>query len=107
MSHSEFTAVVTGAASTRGIGRGTAHALAADGWNVAILDLDEAGAKEAADDVAQRSGVQAFGLACDVTDENSVESALNTLESSAPPIGDREAHDPSRGCRVRAGRPAL
>lgn len=87
MSHSDFTAIVTGAASPRGIGRGTAHALAADGWNVAILDLDEAGAKEAADDVTQRSGVQAFGLACDVTDENSVESALNTLESSAPPIG--------------------
>ena len=87
MSHSEFTAIVTGAASTRGIGRGTAHALAADGWNVAILDLDEAGAKEAADDITQRTGVHAFGLACDVTDEDSVESALNTLESSAPPIG--------------------
>ena len=87
MSHSDFTAIVTGAASTRGIGRGTAHALAADGWNVAILDLDEAGAKEAADDITQRSGVQAFGLACNVTDENSVESALSTLESSAPPIG--------------------
>jgi NAD(P)-dependent dehydrogenase (short-subunit alcohol dehydrogenase family) len=38
MSHSDFTAIVTGAASTRGIGRGTALALAADGWNVAILD---------------------------------------------------------------------
>jgi len=25
---------------------------AADGWNVAILDLDEAGAKTAADDIA-------------------------------------------------------
>ena len=87
MSHSDFTAIVTGAASTRGIGRGTAHALAADGWNVAILDLDEAGAKEAADDITQRTGVHAFGLACDVTDEDSVESALNTLESSAPPIG--------------------
>ena len=31
MSHSDLTAIVTGAASTRGIGRGTAHALAADG----------------------------------------------------------------------------
>ncbi len=87
MSHSDFTAIVTGAASTRGIGRGTAHALAADGWNVAILDLDETGAKEAADDIAERTGVQAFGLACDVTDENSVESALSMLESSAPPVG--------------------
>ena len=87
MSHSDLTAIVTGAASKRGIGRGTAYALAADGWNVAILDLDEAGAKEAAHDIADRAGVQAFGLACDVTDEGSVEAALATLDSSAPPIG--------------------
>jgi NAD(P)-dependent dehydrogenase (short-subunit alcohol dehydrogenase family) len=87
MSHSDLTAIVTGAASTRGIGRATAHALAADGWNVAILDLDEAGAKEAADDIAERSGVQALGLACDVTDETSVASALSSLNASAPPVG--------------------
>ena len=43
MSHTDLTAIVTGAASTRGIGRVTAHALAADGWIVAILDLDEGG----------------------------------------------------------------
>ncbi|WP_182525224.1 SDR family NAD(P)-dependent oxidoreductase [Nocardioides dongkuii] len=87
MSHSDLTAIVTGAASTRGIGRGTAHALAADGWNVAILDLDEASAKEAADEIAHRSDVQAFGLACDVTDEVAVENALASLSASAPPVG--------------------
>ena len=87
MSHSDLTAIFTGAASQRGIGRATAHALAADGWNVAILDLDEAGAKEAADDIADRAGVRAFGLACDVTDENSVENALASLTASAPPVG--------------------
>ena len=37
----DLTAVVTGGGSRRGIGRATAHALAAAGWNVAILDLDE------------------------------------------------------------------
>ena len=42
------TAIVTGAGSKRGIGRATAHSLAAAGWNVAILDLDEASAKDAA-----------------------------------------------------------
>ncbi len=87
MSHSDLTAVVTGAASQRGIGRATAHALAADGWNIAILDLDEAGAKEAAHDVAEHSGVQAFGLDCDVTDEDSVQAALSSLAGFAPPIG--------------------
>ena len=76
MSISDKTAVVTGAGSTRGIGRATAHALAAAGWNIAILDLDEAGAKDAADEIAERHGVQAVGVGCDVTDEASVEAAL-------------------------------
>ncbi|MDP9427522.1 MAG: SDR family oxidoreductase [Actinomycetota bacterium] len=87
MSVSDLTAIVTGAASKRGIGKATAHALAAAGWNIAILDLDEASAKEAASEVAERTGVQAFGVRCDVTDEGSVESALATLDASAPPVG--------------------
>jgi NAD(P)-dependent dehydrogenase (short-subunit alcohol dehydrogenase family) len=81
------TAIVTGAASKRGIGKATAHTLAAAGWNVAILDLDETAAKEAAHEVADAHGVQAFGLRCDVTDEPSVAQALATLDASAPPVG--------------------
>jgi NAD(P)-dependent dehydrogenase (short-subunit alcohol dehydrogenase family) len=81
------TAVVTGAASRRGIGRATAHALAAAGWNVAVLDLDEAGAKETADEVADRHGVRAAGLACDVTDEESVATAVDVLTAVAAPVG--------------------
>lgn len=84
---SDLTAIVTGGASKRGIGRATAHALAAAGWNVAVLDLDEASAKDAADEVAGRAGVQAFGVRCDVTDEASVEAALAALDGSAPPVG--------------------
>jgi NAD(P)-dependent dehydrogenase (short-subunit alcohol dehydrogenase family) len=87
MSVSNLTAIVTGAASKRGIGRATAHALAAARWNVAVLDLDETGAKEAADEIARSRGVQAFGVACDVTDEASVEAALAVLDRSAPPVG--------------------
>ncbi|SDC91497.1 2-hydroxycyclohexanecarboxyl-CoA dehydrogenase [Geodermatophilus telluris] len=87
MSVTDKTAVVTGAASTRGIGRATAHALAAAGWNVAVLDLDEAGAKDAAHEIAERHGVQAVGTACDVTDEASVESALAVLDAALPPVG--------------------
>jgi NAD(P)-dependent dehydrogenase (short-subunit alcohol dehydrogenase family) len=87
MSVSDKTAVVTGAASTRGIGRATAHALAAAGWNVAVLDLDEAGAKDAATEIAERHGVQAVGVGCDVTDESSVENALAALDGAVPPVG--------------------
>jgi 2-hydroxycyclohexanecarboxyl-CoA dehydrogenase len=41
----ERTAVITGAASARGIGRATADRLARDGWSIAILDLDGEAAK--------------------------------------------------------------
>jgi len=87
MTVTDKTAVVTGAASRRGIGRATAHALAAAGWNVAVLDLDEAGAKAAADEIAASHGVQAVGFACDVTDETSVATAVTTLTADSPPIG--------------------
>ena len=87
MSVSDKTAVVTGAGSKRGIGRATAHALAAAGWNVAVLDLDEASAKDAAHEVAGRHGVQALGVGCDVTDEASVDAALPVLDGALPPVG--------------------
>jgi NAD(P)-dependent dehydrogenase (short-subunit alcohol dehydrogenase family) len=87
MSVSDRTAVITGAGSKRGIGRATAHSLAAAGWNVAILDLDEASAKDAAHEVAERHGVQAVGVGCDITDETSVENALAAVEDAVPPIG--------------------
>ena len=53
----ERTAVVTGGASPRGIGRATADRLAGDGWSVAILDIDEAAAKLTADEVADKYSV--------------------------------------------------
>jgi 2-hydroxycyclohexanecarboxyl-CoA dehydrogenase len=81
------TAVVTGAASRRGIGRATAHALAAAGWHIAVLDLDETSAKEAAHEIADRHGVQAAGVGCDVTDETSVDHALAVLDGTLPPVG--------------------
>jgi NAD(P)-dependent dehydrogenase (short-subunit alcohol dehydrogenase family) len=84
---SDKTAIITGAGSKRGIGRATAHALAAAGWNVAILDLNEPSAKEAANEVAEQRGVQTAGIGCDVTDEASVDSALAALDGSLPPIG--------------------
>jgi NAD(P)-dependent dehydrogenase (short-subunit alcohol dehydrogenase family) len=84
---SDKTAIVTGAGSKRGIGRATAHTLAAAGWNIAILDLDEASAKDAASEVAERQGAQAVGVGCDITDETSVESALVVVDGSAPPVG--------------------
>jgi NAD(P)-dependent dehydrogenase (short-subunit alcohol dehydrogenase family) len=87
MSVSDKTAIVTGAGSLRGIGRATAHALARAGWNVAVLDIDEASAKDAATEVGERHPVQAVGVACDITDETSVDNALTVVGGAAPPVG--------------------
>jgi NAD(P)-dependent dehydrogenase (short-subunit alcohol dehydrogenase family) len=84
---SDRTAIITGAGSKRGIGRATAHALGAAGWNIAILDLDEPSAKEAADEIAGQHRMQTVGIGCDVTDEASVEAGLAALDGSMPPVG--------------------
>jgi 2-hydroxycyclohexanecarboxyl-CoA dehydrogenase len=87
MSTTDKTAIVTGAGSKRGIGRATAHTLAAAGWNIAILDIDEASARDAAAEVAEQHAVQAVGIGCDITDEASVECALATVQHALPAVG--------------------
>jgi NAD(P)-dependent dehydrogenase (short-subunit alcohol dehydrogenase family) len=66
-------AVVTGGA--QGIGRAISARLAGEGATVAILDANEAGAREAAACMVAE-GRQAIGLACDVTSREQVRSAI-------------------------------
>ena len=65
-------AVITGAASLRGIGKATARAFAAQGASIVILDLDSAAAQAAAADI----GVQHLGLKCDVTKKSDCDAAM-------------------------------
>ena len=86
------TAVITGAASPRGIGRATAHRFAEDGWAVVVLDLDADSSAAAAADLAETWGAPAFGYPVDVSDETSVENAhravTNQVEAAQlPPLG--------------------
>ena len=60
-------AVISGAASARGIGLATARLSAAHGARVAIADLDETAARSAAEGL----GPEHRGFACDVTDRAS------------------------------------
>jgi 3-oxoacyl-[acyl-carrier protein] reductase len=66
-------AVVTGAA--RGIGFATAQRFAAEGAKVAVLDLDEGQAADAAGRLEPVAGGGHLGLACNVGDTASVEAA--------------------------------
>lgn len=82
----ERTAIVTGAVSERGIGRATVNYLAAKGWNIGIIDLDDALCKSTAKEIAAEYGVQAHGVGANVADEASVRSAIDELEAKLPQI---------------------
>ncbi|HEV7169280.1 MAG TPA: SDR family oxidoreductase [Micrococcaceae bacterium] len=82
----EKTAVLTGAASLRGIGRAAARRLAGQGWSIAILDLDADEAQAAAAELGAENGVKTIGLGTDVSDGGSVERAIAEVERTLPPI---------------------
>ena len=69
------TAVISGAASQKGIGLATARSFAQHGAKVAILDLDLNAAHEAASSLGQEH----IGLRCDVTDPKACGSAISTV----------------------------
>ncbi|WP_019630328.1 3-oxoacyl-ACP reductase FabG [Actinomadura atramentaria] len=79
------TAIVTGAA--RGIGAAVAERLAADGFAVAVLDLEESAARRVADRV-EAAGGRALAVGADVSDEAAAEAAVRRVadELGAPAV---------------------
>ncbi len=71
---------ITGGA--RGIGKATAEACAAQGMKVAIGDLDEAGAKSAAEEI----GGGAVGTALNVTERESFERFIDFVDEQLGPV---------------------
>ncbi|MEU8919762.1 3-oxoacyl-ACP reductase FabG [Kitasatospora sp. NPDC048545] len=69
-------AVVTGAA--RGLGAATAVRLAADGFAVAVLDLDEAAGKDTVDRITAAGG-RALAVGADVSDAEQVQAAVDRV----------------------------
>ena len=74
-------ALITGGA--QGLGAALAERLAKEGCNVAVVDLNAAGAQELAGKLAETYGNNCIGVGCDVTKEDDVcaafEAAKNTF----------------------------
>lgn len=79
------TAIITGAA--RGIGAGIAKKFAADGFKVAVLDLDESACQTVVDEIVANGG-QALAVGADVSDADAVEAAVAKVadELGAPTV---------------------
>jgi 3-oxoacyl-(acyl-carrier-protein) reductase len=77
-------AVVTGAA--RGIGRAVALALAEQGSDIVVNDIDAAGARATAETI-HRMGQRAVASGDDITDADAVEALVARAEEDLGPIG--------------------
>jgi NAD(P)-dependent dehydrogenase (short-subunit alcohol dehydrogenase family) len=75
---------VTGGAS--GIGRGVARRLVADGYHVAVLDRDGAGAEAAAAELAAEGG-KVVAVEVDVADRDAVDAAFARIRAELGPVG--------------------
>ena len=76
--------VVTGGAGI--LGQETTAALADNGADVAVVDIDAEHAESIASGLVKEFGVRSIGIACDVTDPASVASMASAVESRLGPI---------------------
>ncbi|MEU4052155.1 SDR family NAD(P)-dependent oxidoreductase [Streptomyces olivaceus] len=79
------TAVITGAASERGIGRALAARLAGAGWHLGLLDIDPEVEKTAAR-IGAEHAVEVVGAVADIADPASVDAAVTAFEDRLPPV---------------------
>jgi 2-hydroxycyclohexanecarboxyl-CoA dehydrogenase len=77
-------ALVTGGA--RGIGAAISHALAGDGWSVAIGDLDEEHAVDTAATIGDSHGVATAGYGMDIADVAAVGAVVERIATDLGPV---------------------
>ena len=82
----QATAIVTGAASPRGIGRATAHRLAREGWAIAIIDLDQDACDAVAAELSSQHGVPAIGIGLDIRNQGEVTAAVERVVAELPQL---------------------
>ncbi len=77
------TAIVTGAG--QGIGCAVAHAYAAQGANVAVVDWNAEGAEKVAQEI-RAAGGNAIALKCDVSDRAAVDAMVSAVVAQLGPV---------------------
>jgi 3-oxoacyl-[acyl-carrier protein] reductase len=78
------TAFVLG--GSKGLGRGVADALAAEGVNVAVVARGKEALENAAAEIRERAGVRTVGIAADTGNWETLERAVNEARSQLGPI---------------------
>jgi 3-oxoacyl-[acyl-carrier protein] reductase len=94
------------AASSRGLGRATAEALAAEGVDLVLCARGEAALRATAEDIRRTAGVRVVDVAADVATRAGIEAVLAAAErelgrvdilvtnAGGPPAGPFETHSP-------------
>ena len=74
-------------AASRGLGRGCAEQLAAEKCRVAICSRDEVTAKQAAEEISNKTGAEVLGFGADVSKAEDISRLLDNVKQS---LGDPE-----------------
>ena len=74
-------------AASRGLGRGCAEQLAAEGCRVAICSRDDVATKQAAEEMAAHTGAEVLGYGADMSRKEDINHLLNEVRQS---LGDPE-----------------
>lgn len=82
----ERTAVVTGAGGERGIGQAVARRLWADGWAVALVDIDGDGLRRLSAELTAPGRPRALALETDITSPEAVEATFARIDGELPPV---------------------
>ncbi len=75
-------ALITGAASPRGLGRAIANRLAQEGVSLVLVDLNQEAISQAAEETFTKFGVKTLGLACNVTKSEDCENVVSKVKET-------------------------
>jgi NAD(P)-dependent dehydrogenase (short-subunit alcohol dehydrogenase family) len=83
------TAIVTGAGAPRGIGRHVARRLAADGWSLALIDINASAIAEFVVELNAEHNIhnqKIIDLCVDIADEAAIQEAFVRIDNELPPV---------------------